>query len=86
MSVMSFLESVLVGPKLANTDTSLTVTFFMTSGERVVTRGVSNLEIQKTNEGGVSSYKIEWLEGRKPAFFSLTLDHISAIVAERAFP
>lgn len=63
-------------------DNGLRVTFFMTGGQNVVTTGVKEITTTKNGEGNFSSYSIEWHEGKKPAFFSLALDHIAGIVAE----
>lgn len=57
----------------------LTVRFHLLGGQTVATYGVKEVTTTKTNEGGFASYKIEWHDGFKPAMFSLTLDHISAI-------
>lgn len=53
--------------------------FHLLGGQTVTTYGVKEVTSTKTNEGGFASYRIEWHYGFKPAMFSLTLDHISAI-------
>jgi hypothetical protein len=66
---------------LFKSEPSLKVTFYLRGGQEVTTTGVKELSTTKARDGGFASYSIEWHEGKKPVFFSLTLDHISAIVA-----
>lgn len=56
-----------------------TVSFYLTSGQIVQTHHVKVIETTKTCEGGFASYRIEWHEDFVPKYFSLVLDHISAI-------
>ena len=62
---------------------SLRVTFFMSSGESIITTGVKEIKTTKNGDGHFDSYSITWHEGKAPAFLSLVLAHIIAISAER---
>lgn len=60
---------------------SLIVTFHLLGGQKVVTSGVKSVQTTKAADGSFASYHIEWNEGKAPRFFSLALNHISAITA-----
>lgn len=83
-SKMSFQSMLSSFTKVFNREQHLTVTFYLRGGSAVTTHGVKEVKITKTNEGNFNSYAIEWYEGQKPALFSVALDHIDAIVAEKA--
>ena len=70
-------------PVKAPVEPSFRVTFYMSGGQEIVMTGVKEITVSKTNAGGFASYSIIWHEGRKPALFSITLDHISAVHAEQ---
>lgn len=77
MSILSKFKQVF------NREQHLEVTFFMTGGQAITTTGVKEITTTKTGEGGFASYRITWHEGHQPPMFSLALDHIVAIVAEK---
>lgn len=78
---MNFLRKVFFGPQ--NQKDHLTVTFHLLGGQSVTTHHVQLVETTKTPQGGFASYSIVWHDGYKPSFFSLSLDHISAIEAHK---
>lgn len=78
--MISFLKSLFLGPKAAPKG-SMVVSFYLTSGCVVTTRGVKEVTTTKTPEGNFSSYSIFWHDGFKPKVFAFALDHISAIIA-----
>ena len=61
----------------------LTVKFYLKGGHVIETKGVEELTMQKNSAGNFISYKITWVEGYKPEFFSLVLDDIVAVIADR---
>ncbi len=70
--------------RIFNREQHLTVTFYLNGGSSVSTHGVKEVKITKTNEGNFHSYAIERYDGYKPALFAVALDHISAVIAEKA--
>lgn len=60
----------------------LTAKIYMTSGAVIIAKHVESLEIVKDSDGSFKSYKIIWNKGYNPDLFSLTLNHISAIIVE----
>lgn len=76
----NLLPNLLFGPG-SSMSKSLRVDFYLTGGQVVTATDVKSVTTTQTAEGGFASYKIMWQEGRTPQFFSLSLAHISAIVA-----
>jgi hypothetical protein len=81
MSFMSFIRSLPFG---AVSEPHLVMTVHFTGGSTVRLLGVKSVETAKTAAGGFASYKIEWHDGYKPPLVSFALDHITAIIVERA--
>jgi hypothetical protein len=75
---MSFLSHF---KKVFNREKHLTVSFYLTGGNRVDVTGVKKLETTRAPDGSFASYTIEWHPGQQPAFTSFALNHITAITA-----
>lgn len=80
--MLQFFKFIFTGP--TSQKDHLTVSFYLTGGQIVQTHHVKLIETKKTAEGGFGSYKIVWHAGFEPKYFSLTLDHISAITVLEA--
>lgn len=60
----------------------MTFTFYMVGGHKIVAKHVNNFKAEYSRSTGkYTQYTIEWENGRQPAFFSLCVCDIVAIVA-----
>jgi len=80
--MLNLLRQVFFGPDAEFQKDHLTVRVYLIGGQEINVYHVKSLETTKTPEGGFASYKIMWHDGFKPTYFSLTLDHISAIAVQ----
>lgn len=62
------------------TNNGKTYLFYMRGGHCIGAYNVKCLTMHSDNEGSFCGYKIEWVEGKKPEFFSLSLPDIVAVV------
>jgi hypothetical protein len=81
MSFKSFIRRL---PFCGEREQHLVMTVHFTGGSTVRLLGVKSVETSKTAAGGFASYKIEWHDGYKPPLVSFALDHITAIIVEKA--